>query len=200
VFFYEATAYIEGGDFRDRLVGNAPVVVDHRGRLHETGTAYPLDYYLTVLALSGAFESDQSEEDEALLLQAADEGLLGAEPGAFEVEEEISAWDRSADDLDTAAGRIWILFGTSRQAAQLALEGDVQDLGALIATRRLYDEAQDRLEGLDGRYGAGALDRVRNPEVRTALLIAKKNPITAEDWARDLSASGVVATRLSRVV
>ena len=47
VFFYNARRYLGTGDFRDALAGNAPIVVTGAdGRVHETGTAYPLEHYL----------------------------------------------------------------------------------------------------------------------------------------------------------
>lgn len=47
VFFYNSTRHIETGDFRYALMGNAPIVVTRAdGRIHETGTAYPLEHYL----------------------------------------------------------------------------------------------------------------------------------------------------------
>jgi hypothetical protein len=47
VFFYDAKRHVETGDIRDALAGNAPIVVTKAdGRIHETGTAYPLEHYL----------------------------------------------------------------------------------------------------------------------------------------------------------
>ena len=47
VFFYNAKRHVETGDIRDALAGNAPIVVTKAdGRIHETGTAYPLEHYL----------------------------------------------------------------------------------------------------------------------------------------------------------
>ncbi len=47
VFFYDAKRHVETGDFRYALAGNAPIVVTNTdGRIHETGTAYPLEHYL----------------------------------------------------------------------------------------------------------------------------------------------------------
>jgi hypothetical protein len=51
IFFFESTRYLESGNFSDRLAGNAPVVVAKAdGRIHQTGTARPLQYYLDRLA------------------------------------------------------------------------------------------------------------------------------------------------------
>lgn len=47
VFFYDSRRHIQSGNIRDALAGNAPVVVTRvDGRVHETGTALPLHYYL----------------------------------------------------------------------------------------------------------------------------------------------------------
>lgn len=47
VFFYDSARHMETGDFRDALAGNAPIVVTRAdGRIHETGTAHPLEHYL----------------------------------------------------------------------------------------------------------------------------------------------------------
>src|SRR5688572_834819 len=48
VFFYDTKAYVEGGDFRDALLGNAPLIVDrHDGSVHETGTGEPVEFYIS---------------------------------------------------------------------------------------------------------------------------------------------------------
>jgi hypothetical protein len=49
VFFYQSKKYLSDGDADERLVGNAPIVVDRQGDVHETGTAEPLDHYLEVI-------------------------------------------------------------------------------------------------------------------------------------------------------
>lgn len=47
IFFYDSKRHIETGDIRHALAGNAPIVVTKTdGRIHETGTAYPLEHYL----------------------------------------------------------------------------------------------------------------------------------------------------------
>ena len=47
VFFYDTKRHLETGDFRHALAGNAPIVVTKAdGRIHETGTAYPIEHYL----------------------------------------------------------------------------------------------------------------------------------------------------------
>jgi hypothetical protein len=47
IFFYDSKRYIETGDIRHALAGNAPVIVTKAdGQIHETGTAYPLEHYL----------------------------------------------------------------------------------------------------------------------------------------------------------
>jgi hypothetical protein len=48
VFFYNSKDYLETGDFRSMLVGNAPLIVDKNdGSLHETGTAKPVSDYIS---------------------------------------------------------------------------------------------------------------------------------------------------------
>jgi hypothetical protein len=47
VFFYGSKRYIETGESRYALAGNAPVVVTRvDGRIHHTGTAFPIEHYL----------------------------------------------------------------------------------------------------------------------------------------------------------
>jgi hypothetical protein len=47
VFFYDSRLHAETGDFRHALAGNAPIVVMRGdGKIHETGTALPLEEYL----------------------------------------------------------------------------------------------------------------------------------------------------------
>ena len=47
VFFYDSRPHYERGIESEALVGNAPIVVTKAdGKLHETGTAYPLEHYL----------------------------------------------------------------------------------------------------------------------------------------------------------
>jgi hypothetical protein len=47
VFFYDHKKFVEGGDEKFQLGGNAPVIVDRaNGELRVTGTAKPLEEYL----------------------------------------------------------------------------------------------------------------------------------------------------------
>jgi len=47
VFFYNSKKYIESGDFRDALAGNAPLIVDRKsGQIHITGIARDIDFYI----------------------------------------------------------------------------------------------------------------------------------------------------------
>ncbi|HVU95794.1 MAG TPA: YrhB domain-containing protein [Puia sp.] len=47
VFFYQSLKYIESGDYRDRLTGNAPIIVNKfNGSITVTGTAYPVQRYI----------------------------------------------------------------------------------------------------------------------------------------------------------
>jgi hypothetical protein len=48
VFFYNSKRYVETGDVIHALAGNAPIVVTRiDGRIHITGTARPLEDYLS---------------------------------------------------------------------------------------------------------------------------------------------------------
>ena len=47
IFFYQSKAYLESGDFRDMLGGNAPIIVNRStGILSETGTAFDIEHYI----------------------------------------------------------------------------------------------------------------------------------------------------------
>ena len=47
VFYYNSQEYLETGDFRYALGGNAPIIVNRRnGELVVTGTAHPVSYYV----------------------------------------------------------------------------------------------------------------------------------------------------------
>jgi hypothetical protein len=47
VFFYNTQQFQLSGDYNDMLFGNAPFIVDRMsGKITETGTAYPVEYYI----------------------------------------------------------------------------------------------------------------------------------------------------------
>jgi len=47
VFCYNSKKYLETGDDRHALLGNAPLIVDREdGSVHATGTARPVQYYI----------------------------------------------------------------------------------------------------------------------------------------------------------
>jgi hypothetical protein len=47
IFFYNAKEYLETGDFRFCLAGNAPLfVAKHDGAIYVTGTARPVEQYV----------------------------------------------------------------------------------------------------------------------------------------------------------
>jgi hypothetical protein len=47
VFFYQSRKYIESGDYRDMLGGNAPFIVNKNdGSIHVTGTSYRIEKYI----------------------------------------------------------------------------------------------------------------------------------------------------------
>ena len=54
VFFYESKAYVDSGEFSEKLAGNAPVIVSRPdGNLHVTGTAHPIDVYIENFTRTG---------------------------------------------------------------------------------------------------------------------------------------------------
>ncbi len=55
VFFYESNSFLATGNFADRLVGNAPILVDREtGMARFLGTAEPVENYVA------AFETEKS--------------------------------------------------------------------------------------------------------------------------------------------
>jgi len=47
LFYYNSAVFVETGEIGHLLVGNGPYLVEReRGRVFETGTAYPVDHYL----------------------------------------------------------------------------------------------------------------------------------------------------------
>lgn len=47
VFFYQSKEYIETGDFRHMVGGNAPIIVNRvTGELIHTGTAHDIEHYI----------------------------------------------------------------------------------------------------------------------------------------------------------
>ena len=47
VFFYQTKVYVESGDFRDMLSGNAPIIVNRStGGVTITGTAHDIQHYI----------------------------------------------------------------------------------------------------------------------------------------------------------
>lgn len=54
VFFYDSRRFLESGDPKDALIGNAPLLVDGRtGSLHLLGTERPVEAYLDDYRRSG---------------------------------------------------------------------------------------------------------------------------------------------------
>lgn len=47
VFFYNTSAFAEGGDEFSALVGNAPIFIDREGRMQEIPTSVPWDAWLS---------------------------------------------------------------------------------------------------------------------------------------------------------
>ena len=51
VFFYQSRQFLQTREPTAKLAGNAPYIVDrHTGALHVTGTARPLEYYISQYA------------------------------------------------------------------------------------------------------------------------------------------------------
>ena len=47
VFFYTTKDYLDSGDFLDLPVGGGPIIISRNdGSLHETGSAYPVEFYI----------------------------------------------------------------------------------------------------------------------------------------------------------
>ncbi|WP_444893706.1 YrhB domain-containing protein [Microbulbifer sp. TRSA001] len=47
VFFYQSKTYVETGDFRNMLAGNAPIIVNRdTGQLSYAGTAHDIECYI----------------------------------------------------------------------------------------------------------------------------------------------------------
>ena len=53
VFFYESRRYLETRDDRDRLMGNAPILVGLGGDVHLLGTERPVEEYIDDFRRSG---------------------------------------------------------------------------------------------------------------------------------------------------
>ena len=48
VFFYQSRSYLESGDEIRMLAGNAPLIINkHNGSVTLTGTALPIEHYLS---------------------------------------------------------------------------------------------------------------------------------------------------------
>lgn len=48
VFFYQSKDFLESGRVSDKLAGNSPIIVDRRdGTIHTTGTAHPIESYVS---------------------------------------------------------------------------------------------------------------------------------------------------------
>ena len=54
IFFYNSRRFIEGGNFIDQLLGNAPIIVkEDTGDVLVTGTAEPVENYIAQLQAQG---------------------------------------------------------------------------------------------------------------------------------------------------
>src|SRR5687767_13922093 len=60
VFFYQSRTYVQTGDDAHFLLVNAPLIVDREdGRVHVTGTARPVEHYLS------EFEASRTRQNPA---------------------------------------------------------------------------------------------------------------------------------------
>jgi hypothetical protein len=54
VFFYNSRSFVETGNFSDCLAGSAPLIVSRvDGALHVTGTAFPIEDYISNFLATG---------------------------------------------------------------------------------------------------------------------------------------------------
>ncbi len=54
VFFYDSKEFIDTGDSKYILAGNSPIIISKKdGEVFETGTAYPIEYYIENFKLYG---------------------------------------------------------------------------------------------------------------------------------------------------
>jgi hypothetical protein len=61
VFFYQSRAYTKTGDPSQMLVGNAPIIVDREGALHETGTSAPVEEYIRAYRAAGTLRVPRND-------------------------------------------------------------------------------------------------------------------------------------------
>ena len=60
IFFYESKSYLQSRELRDAVVGNAPIVVAKSdGRVHVTGTAHSIEYYIAQLATAEGWNAQE---------------------------------------------------------------------------------------------------------------------------------------------
>jgi hypothetical protein len=60
IFFYQSKSYLQSREPRDAVVGNAPIVVAKLdGRVHVTGTAHPIEYYIAQLATAEGWNAQE---------------------------------------------------------------------------------------------------------------------------------------------
>ncbi len=60
ILFYQSKRYLETGDIRNAVAGNAPIVVAKSdGRIHVTGTGRPLEYFLEQLAVAEGWSTQE---------------------------------------------------------------------------------------------------------------------------------------------
>ena len=62
VFYYDAKKYIETGNPKFAIGGNAPIIIDAQtGNIEETGTAHPVEYYIELYKLHGTCHPKRSK-------------------------------------------------------------------------------------------------------------------------------------------
>jgi hypothetical protein len=76
VFFYEAERFVATGDETQRLIGNAPIIVDRAsGRALITGTSLPIEDYIAAFRALGPERFASSELVEYLRARNSADGI-----------------------------------------------------------------------------------------------------------------------------
>jgi hypothetical protein len=67
VFRYNSKKFLETGDYRDSVLGNAPLIIDRRdGSVHLTKTAPPIDFYIEKYEREHPFEGAETASASAV--------------------------------------------------------------------------------------------------------------------------------------
>lgn len=103
-------------------------------------------------------------------------------------------------EINRLAAQARAALATSFEAALLAAGIDDPAPAAVAGIRTIYDFAIETLENMHARFGADAVRRVTDDQLRFDLLDTLEAPITAAEWSEDSSIFGTLAARLSRSV